>query len=137
MNTPYHRSLKSSTLTLMEYHDRIRSILSSQDNFHSETQRHFSPREREQIITIIDNIEADIEQFWAEYDYGKDNIDEQWVVWVLAEAMENLVHEMELKKLSKTFGKIESEADQKRISTLHEDLHRHIVSLKEVCSSRD
>ena len=134
MNTPYHRSIKSSTLTLMEYQNRIRSILGSENNFYSDVQKYFSPHEREQILEVIGSLESNIEKFWKEYEYGKDNVDEQWGVWVLAEAMENLVHDMELKRLSKTYGKIESEAERKRISALHEDLHTQIQLLKKICS---
>lgn len=137
MKDLHERSIKSSTLTIAGYLQEIRSLLNEDHQLHDSSNGRFSLEEEEAVAATLANMECIIERYWDEFSFSKGEIDLKWKVFVLAETMENLVHDMGADRLNKKYGSLDSAEEREQIGKLQEELREQIRRLKDVSSGTD
>jgi|AGTN01.3.fsa_nt_gi hypothetical protein len=130
----HERSIKSTILTIAGYLQEIRAFLDEDDKVHGCSGDGFSPDEQEAAVAALANMELIIERYRDEFNFSNGEIDLKWKVFVLAETMENLVHDMNADRLNKKYGALESSADREKIGQMQEELREQIRRLKEASS---
>jgi hypothetical protein len=133
----HERSIKSATLTITGYLQEIRSLLNEDHQLHDSSNGRFSLEEQEAVVAALANMEKIIERCWEEFSFSKDEIDLKWKVLVLAETMDNLVHDMGADRLNKKYGSLHSAEDREKIGQLQEKLREQIRRLKDVSAGTD
>jgi polyribonucleotide nucleotidyltransferase len=129
------RSIRSTTLTIAGYLQEIKMLLS--EDVSDGPGSRFTPGERKAVATALSNMETIIERYRDEFNFSKGEIDVKWKVLVLAEAMENLVHDMGTDRLDKKYGQMDSAGERRRIGELQEELREQIRRLKDVSARSD
>jgi hypothetical protein len=128
----HERSIKSATLTIAGYMQEIRVLLKEDHNLHDCSGGRFSAEELETVAVVLDNMEQIIEKYWEEFSFSKGEIDLKWNVFVLAETMENLVHDMSADLMDRKYGALESAGERAKIAQLQEEVREQIRRLKEI-----
>jgi hypothetical protein len=128
----HERSIKSTTITIAGYLQEIRSLINEDHQLHDSSNGRFSLEEEEAVAATLANIESIIERYWDEFSFSKGEIDLKWKVLVLAETMENLVHDMGADRLNKKYGSLDSAEEREQIGKLQEELREQIRQLKDV-----
>jgi polyribonucleotide nucleotidyltransferase len=133
----HERSIKSTTLTIAGYLREIRTLLNEDHNLQDTSNGCFSPVEQEAVAATLANMEAIIERCWDEFSFSKGEIDLKWKVLILAETMDNLVHDMSADRLNKKYGSPDSAEEREKIGRLQEELRAQIRRLKDVSAGTD
>lgn len=134
MKDSHERSIKSTTLTITGYLQEIHALLDEDNKLHGCSGDGFSHREQEAAVAALANMEMIIERYRDEFNFSKGEIDLKWKVFILAETMENLVHDMSADRLNKKYGALESSTDREKIGQMQEELREQIRRLKEASS---
>jgi hypothetical protein len=133
----HERSIKSTTLTIAGYLQEARALLNEEHRLHDSSNGRFSPEEQETVAATLASMEGIIERYWGEFGLSKGEIDLKWKVFILAETMENLVHDMGADRLNKKYGSLDSAEEREQIGKLQEELREQIRRLKDVSAGAD
>jgi hypothetical protein len=133
----HERSIKSTTLTIAGYLREIRMLLSEEHRLQDSSNGMFSPEEQEAAVMALADMERIIERYWDEFSFSKGEIDLKWNVFILAETMEDLVHDMGADRLNKKYGALDSAEEREQIGKLQEELREQIRRLKDVSAGTD
>ena len=71
-----------------------------------------------------------VRNYWAESGLRGDDLNVKWKILVMAEFMENLIHDTRPERLEKTHGEIGSAEQVKRLDRLCDDLSGQVQRLK-------
>ncbi|OPY30645.1 MAG: hypothetical protein A4E28_00186 [Methanocella sp. PtaU1.Bin125] len=134
MNGPHGRAIKSTMLTITAYLQELRAALNEDNRGYDRPGDQLSPGERETADAAIANMEGIIERYFDEFGISKDRADLRWKIFVLAESMENLVHDIEPGRLGRKYGPPDSADEREQIEKLQEALREQIRLLKSVSS---
>lgn len=106
MGERHDRSVKSTSTTILGYVEEIRSLLSKENGFQASVNGRLSPEDSKEVEEALKNIEEIIENYWEEAGLQGDALNVKWKILVMAEFMENLIHDTRPVRLGKTHVKI-------------------------------
>ncbi len=132
MSERHDRSVKSTSLTILEYADKIKSLLSKEDGSQANVIGRLSSEDSKEAEEALGNIEKIIMNYWDEAGFQGDDLNVKWKILVMAEFMENIITDARPERLKKTHGEIESAEEAKRIEILCDDLYCQVQRLKNI-----
>ena len=136
MKELHERSIRSTTLTIAGYLREIRTLLDAEHGLHDCSNGRLSPEEQGTAASALANMEGIIERYREELGIPKGEVDQKWKLLVLAETMENLVHDMSAERLDKKYGPAGTAAERAKIGQLQAELREQIRRLKDVSAGR-
>jgi hypothetical protein len=134
MSERHDRSVNSASSTILGYAENIRSLLSKEPQ--AGVNDRLSPGDSKEVEVALDNIKEIIKKYREEAGLQGEDLNVRWRIFVMEESMENMLYDIRPERLGKTYGKIESEEQAKRLDGLYDDLSAQVRRLKDVLSKK-